>query len=268
MAIKLKLDDKGNVVVKDGMPVYVHDDGKELPFDAAGTLAKIEELNTESAKHRHEKKEALAQLKAFDGLDPALARKALELTANLDAKKLIDAGEVEKVKESIGKAFEAQLRDTKASFEKQAKELTENISQKDAQIFNLMVTNRFSSSKFVAEKLSIPADLAEARFGKAFKIEEGKVVALDSAGKPIYSRKTPGTIADFDEALEVLVSEYPNKDHILKGTGASGGGKQPGSGGGENQFFLTREQAKNTALYEKTKAAAEKAGAQVTVAAE
>lgn len=27
--MKLKLDDQGHVVVQDGKPVYVHDDGKE-----------------------------------------------------------------------------------------------------------------------------------------------------------------------------------------------------------------------------------------------
>ena len=31
--MKLKLDVNGNVVVENGMPVYVHDDGKEIPFD-------------------------------------------------------------------------------------------------------------------------------------------------------------------------------------------------------------------------------------------
>ena len=34
MTMKLKLDENNNVVVKDGMPVYVHEDGKEIPFDA------------------------------------------------------------------------------------------------------------------------------------------------------------------------------------------------------------------------------------------
>lgn len=38
--MKLKLDDNGNAVLQDGKPVYVHDDGKEIAFDAlqAGKL--------------------------------------------------------------------------------------------------------------------------------------------------------------------------------------------------------------------------------------
>ena len=35
-------------VVEDGKPVYVHDDNKEIPFDAPGTVAKIGQLNGEA----------------------------------------------------------------------------------------------------------------------------------------------------------------------------------------------------------------------------
>jgi hypothetical protein len=39
--MKLKLDANGNVVVENGMPVYIHDDGKEIPFDAVAAMTKI-----------------------------------------------------------------------------------------------------------------------------------------------------------------------------------------------------------------------------------
>lgn len=42
--MKLKLDADGKVVVENGMPVYVHDDGKEIPFDASAALSKITAL--------------------------------------------------------------------------------------------------------------------------------------------------------------------------------------------------------------------------------
>jgi hypothetical protein len=84
-------------------------------------------------------------------------------------------------------------------------------------------------------KLAIPADMVQARFGNAFKIEDGKVVAYDSQNNKIYSRARPGELADFDEALDVLVDMYPHKDSILKGSGASGGGAGSGGGGGAAQ---------------------------------
>lgn len=36
--MKLKLTPEGHAVVKNGMPLYVHDDGREEPFDAAGAM--------------------------------------------------------------------------------------------------------------------------------------------------------------------------------------------------------------------------------------
>jgi len=65
--------------------------------------------------------------------------------------------------------------------------------------------------------------MLQARFGQSFKVEEGKVVAYDGSGNKIYSRSKPGETAGFDEALEFLVENYPQKDHILKASGNSGG---------------------------------------------
>ena len=48
-------------------------------------------------------------MKSFDGLDADEARRALELVKNLDDKRLIDAGEVEKVKAEARKALDEQL---------------------------------------------------------------------------------------------------------------------------------------------------------------
>jgi hypothetical protein len=68
----------------------------------------------------------------------------------------------------------------------------------------------------------------QARFGQNFKIENGKIVATDLTGNKIFSRARPGEHADFEEALEILVDQYPHKDQILKGTGSSGSGASPG----------------------------------------
>ena len=71
--MKLKLDEQGNAVLQDGKPVYVHDDGKEIPFDAPAAMQKISGLNTEAKQHREAKGTAEAKLKAFDGIEDAAA---------------------------------------------------------------------------------------------------------------------------------------------------------------------------------------------------
>ncbi len=39
--------------------------------------------------------------------------------------------------------------------------------------------------------------------------------------------RSPGELAQFDEALEFLVENYPQKDYILKASGNNGGGSRP-----------------------------------------
>lgn len=214
--MKLKLDADGKVVVENGMPVFIHDDGKEIPFDAPAALSKITALNGEAKSQREGKEAAEAQLAKFSGIeDPTKALEAIQLMTKIDQKKLIDAGAVDQVKAEITKSFQTQLDEANGKS-----------SKLEQQLYQEMIGGRFNGSSFIKDKVAIPADFVQARFGQAFKIEDGKVVAYDPSGNKVYSRTKPGDLADFDEALEFLVEQYPQKDHILKSSGASGGGSQ------------------------------------------
>lgn len=221
--MKLLKDDKGNVVVRNDKPVYVDDAGKEIEFDVVHTTQTISRLNAEAKGHREAKEAAELAVKKFAGIeDPAAAIKALQTVKNLDDKKLVDAGEVDKVKQEAIKAIE----DKYAPVVKQVETL-------QGQLHNEIVGGNFARSKFISEKLVIPSDLVQAAFGKAFKVEDGKMVAYDQTGNKIFSRARPGEVADFDEALGSLVDAYPNKDAILKGSGGQGGGSNnTGKSGG------------------------------------
>jgi hypothetical protein len=107
----------------------------------------------------------------------------------------------------------------------ESKKATEKL---EAQLRQERIGGSFARSKLIAEKLAIPADMVEARFGSAFRLEDNKVVAYGADGNKIFSRTRPGEIADFDEALESLIEQYPNRDHILKPSGANGGGANGG----------------------------------------
>jgi hypothetical protein len=224
--MKLKtetIEGKGTfAVVQDGKPVYVHDDGKEVAFDAAQTVATISRLNGEAKSHRERAELAETNLKKFDGIEDAdAAKKALSVVKNLDAKKLVDAGEIDKVKTEAIKAVE----------EKYAPIVQENERLK-GDLYSEKIGGSFSRSKFISEKVAIPADMLQARFGKNFEVKDGKIVAKDISGNPIYSRAKPGELAEFEEAIETLVESYPQKDHILKGNTNSGDGKRHASGNG------------------------------------
>jgi hypothetical protein len=109
-----------------------------------------------------------------------------------------------------------------------------------AQLENNILGGAFLRSKFIADKLAIPADLAEAKFRSSFKNENGNVVGYDANGNKILAPGRPGEVANFDEAMEVLVSNYSNRDQILKGSGASGSGAQGGGGQGGSKT-ISRE---------------------------
>lgn len=210
--------ENGNVVLRDGNPVLVDADGAERTVG----LDTISRLNAENRTHRERYERAETSLKAFNGLDPskvADAIKALDTVSKLDAKKLIDAGEVDRVREEIGNAFKEKL----GEFEK------ENNTLK-TQLNDLRLGNAFNSSKWIQDNVATPLPMFRAHFEKHIKVEDGKLVPYDAAGNKISSKKRLGEIADFDEAIEILIETSPFKNDILKAPNQRGSGNN-GDGG-------------------------------------
>lgn len=240
-----KLDDKGNIVMTgEGdkrMPVFIHANGTEAPFDGDQTIGAIARLNGEAKSHREAKEAAEAKLKSFEGIeDGAAALAALATVKNLGAGELKTAAQVQEIKDAAAKsATEAVAAATRQAEEKQ-RALTEQNEKLTANLNNHIIGGAFSGSKFITDKLTIPADIAQKVFGDRFKVENGKLVPLGADGNPIFSATNHGNHADFEEALSVMVGQYANKDSILKGTGASGGGATGGGGGGGGGKSMTR----------------------------
>ncbi len=229
--MKLKLDDAGHVVVSEGKPVYVTDDGKEVAFDVAGTVATISRLNSEAKGHRERAEKAEGALKTFDGIDPAAARDAVDKLSKIDAKKLVEAGDMDAAIKAAVKPYEDKL----AAADKTTGDLSTRLQK-------AMIGNGFSQSKFAAEKLT-PAgvDLIRTMFGDRIKVEGDAVVGYDAGGQKLYSKARPGELASFDEVVETLVDSYPFKEHILKGSGSTGTGGKPSSGTGAGKTRTTAE---------------------------
>jgi hypothetical protein len=206
--------------VVDGKPVFLAEDGKEVPVDAPGALATISRLNAEAKGHREGKEAAERALKAFEGLEADVARRAMETVAGLEGRRLVDADELEAVREEIRRGFEVELA---------AKD--GRIGTLEAGLARETVAAAFARSRAIAEKFAIPADLVQARFGSQFRLEDGRVVGFDATGARLYSSTRPGEIASFDEALEIIVEAYPDRARILRGTVSPGGGATGGGAG-------------------------------------
>lgn len=226
----IEVDGKTYAEIQDDKPVYVGDDGKETPFDAPGTVKTISRLNAEAQGHRERAEAAEKKLKPFEGIEDAEAAKAaLQAVKNLDDKKLVDAGEVEKVKAEAIKAVEEKYKPILEERDGLQKALRQE-----------KIGGSFARSKFIAEKLAVPAPMVEKTFGEHFTIEDGKVVAKDTSGNQIFSPSRPGELATFDESLEVLVDQFAYKDSILKAKPAEGGEIKDGGSGGSGARQIKR----------------------------
>lgn len=232
--MKLKLDANNNVVTSkvgdEIRPVYVDDSGNDVAFDVKGTRDTIARLNRESQGHREAKEAAENKLKTFEGItDPAAAVAALATVKNLSDKKLVDAGEVEKIKTEAVKAVEERY-----------KPVTEKVTAYEKRLREDGIGGAFARSPIIVgdkSKVTLPADFMQARFGQHFEydLDTGKITGKFATGDKIYSRSNPGELASFDEALDILIDAHPQKATFLKGSGQSGSNTsgQGGSGGGK-----------------------------------
>jgi hypothetical protein len=232
--MKLKTDENGQVVVEDGKPIYIHDDGKEIPFDAKAAFIKIKEQGTENKTWREKYQALETKLEPFQDLDPEEARKALDTVKNLEDKQLIDAGEVETVKKNLAASYEENLNNTKKSYEQKMQELNGKLDQQNNNIEELLLLGAFERSPFIREKTNLTPDIAYASFKKGLQVEydkEGKPHVVGYVdGEKLFSRKDPGKLADPEEAIEMIINAYPYKDRILRGSGQGGSGGGPGGG--------------------------------------
>lgn len=236
--MKWVLDANGNVKLSANKhPVYAADDGSEIELDLPKTLTKISSLFGEAKQHREAKEAAESKLAGFDGLDVTAAKSAIETVKALNGKTALTVAELEKIRTDTA-------AETKKSLEARYKPVTEENERLKGQIKTSAISAFFASSPFAKEKLAIPADMAQAYFGKHFDVDDaGKVSVKGHDGQSVLSKRNPGSVAEADEAFEILVDGYPNKASILKGSGQGGsGGAGGGRGGSGGKMTMTRSE--------------------------
>jgi hypothetical protein len=218
-----KLGEDGKVVTQDGKPVYVHADGKEVPFDGEQALGKIQTLQREAQQYREAREAADAAIAPYKALgEPDALKAAVETAEKLKGKKLLDAGEVETLRAEYQRKLDEGIKAAKVEADKLRADLE-----------NEAIGGRFGNSKFVQDRCYLPPDMLRTTFGVHFKVEDGKVIGYDRLGNKITSRERFGEPADFDEALEQLVGAHPHRDKILKAPTSAGSGAatSPQNGG-------------------------------------
>jgi uncharacterized protein YdaT len=233
MSLNYVLDESGLIKADDkGLPLVI-DTSKENdePFglDAIGLYSKIPALQKEAKDRRLELNKVKQQLEKYEslGVDDLdsfpewkdKASKALELIKNLDDKKLIEADEVEKLKNKVREESTLEFSKIKKQYEQALKEKEEALGATSTQIRELLVDNQFHSSKYIPDVLTLTPRMAKKVFGDNFKVEtvNNQTMAVGYIGnEPIMSKSNIGEYASFDEALKIMIDADPDKDSYTK----------------------------------------------------
>lgn len=210
--------DGDKMALAEGNPVWVDTDGTERTIKRET----IPNLQAENRTFRTQAEELRAQMKAFEGLDAKAAREAMDKLKNVDLSKMVESGEVDKVRNTLKGEYDSQIGER----DKTIKAMRERMD-------GMILDSAFGGSQFIKENIAVPVEMFRAAFGQYFKLEDDKVQAFDRAGNRLMSKKNIGEYADFEEAVELLVEGYPQRDAILKapdqrGTGSKGGGGHTG----------------------------------------
>lgn len=246
-----KMNADGTAIeMKDGNPVWIDANGGEgvLAHDA------VTRLNGEAKTLRERAEAAEAKLVPFKDIDPIAAKKAIDLTKNIDAKKLIDAGEVEKLKNDI-----------KAEFNSQITELTTNNQKLSTDYNDLRVNSVFAQSDFIRDNIAVPRDMFEATFRSNFKVVDNDIQVFDKSGNRVMSKAKLGEHASPEEALSILVDQHPQKAVILKANQNSGGGNNGGGGHRPGNRVIKRADFEKMSPHEQATTASEMGKGTVTV---
>ena len=210
----------------DGKPIWEDDSGTTMSIDWSRASNTIKNLMSESKQKRES--------------NDQLTSKITELTTEIDTLKK-DKNK-DKNKDTNTQALESQfntkLDEIKNTFESQLK-------QKEQELSNLLIGNKFATSQFIKEKTILPSDLAQLKFGNNFKVENGQVIPIGQDGQRVMSVKNIGETASFDEALEMQVDKYQYKDQVLKGSQHSGGDGNPSVKPIKNMFISDLKTAKD-----------------------
>ena len=212
-----KLDENGKIVLEDGKPVFVLEDGQEVQVDYLAMRKKNHELTRENVDRKNENRRFKNRYESLEGIEDFAAwleetHKAREMMVNYSDNQ---------------KASEEQIRARIELGVKPWREKTDSLQKKldetmrDLQAKTLRVS--FMASKYAKENLEDPSLVAKL-FKDNFAMRDGRLVTVDengNEGMEIYDEAT------FDEALKLFVESSPFKASLLKGSRATGSGGNP-----------------------------------------
>ncbi len=186
-----------------------NEDGKfYLEVEGAVSKTKLDEFRENNVR-------VLKELDKYKGIDPSKYADLLKLQAKADEKKLIDAGELDKV-------VEQRVGQMRTTYITEIDTLTKANSVAQRQLESLLIDSavRDAAIKSGVQPTAVEDVLLRAK--ATFQIKEGVPMPVDSAGSTIYGKdgSTPMSIADWTSSLK---KQAPHLFQGSSGGGANGG---------------------------------------------
>lgn len=196
-------------------PLYTKGEDGRFYLDAEGVddLPSVRGLKSKRDELLEAQRKLREQLKAFDGLDPEAARKALEELENREADKLRDKGAFDELRAKIEKRHADELAKVRAEVEK-----------RDGFIHRLLIENAISDA---IEKANVLPQYREAV--KALLRQRGPKVVQDGDDYRAIFETDMG-----EAAISTYVEAWARSDEaapFLPPSGKGGGGADPNGGG-------------------------------------
>lgn len=186
-----------------------NEDGKfYLEVEGAVSKTKLDEFRENNVR-------VLKELDKYKGIDPSKYADLLKLQAKADEKKLIDAGELDKV-------VEQRVGQMRTTYITEIDNLTKANSVAQRQLEALLIDSavRDAAIKSGVQPTAVEDVLLRAK--ATFQIKEGVPMPVDSTGSTIYGKdgSTPMSISDWTHSLK---KQAPHLFQGSSGGGASGG---------------------------------------------
>ena len=211
MKLKFKLDTLEGL---DAAIAALYEQGADgayyLLVDGAVGKDKLDEFRNNNVK-------LLKDLEKFKDVDPAKYQELLALAKKQEEKKLIDAGEIDKV-------VEQRVGEMKSTYEGQLKTLTEQNSVAQRQLESLLIDNAVRDAAVKSGVQPTAVDDVLLRAKATFKIKDGNAVPVDTQGNVVYGKDgtTPMSVVDWTTGLK---KQAPHLFQGSQGGGAQGSGK-------------------------------------------
>lgn len=212
-AAKAAADNQGNPDLK-----KLADEKAELLKEVMDKKSKLKDAQAEAAA-------AKKALEAYEGIDPAKVKELIRKEVEAEKAAAEAKGDFDRVKQMMADEHAKE----KKTLQEQIEALTKDLSTKASVIDELTIGNSFGNSNFIKESLVLSSEKTRQLYGSHFEMKDGKLVGYDkpaSAANRTMLVNSAGDPLPFEEALERIVSNDPDKKSVMRSKAKPGGGSQ------------------------------------------